>query len=95
MFKYTLCKEQSMNLGISILVIAFAIASIGLAPSLMISQSASAVSHWCENQGKSSAWVEGCKNGWSDHDKCYSYDHELNGDMAKGYKVGWSKGSCH
>jgi hypothetical protein len=46
MFKYTLCKEQSMNLGISILVIAFAIASIGLAPSLMISQSASAVSHW-------------------------------------------------
>jgi len=81
-----------MNVQISIVVIALAVASLALAPSPIINQSADA-KPWCETQGKSSNWVFGCKNGWWDHDHCQDYRPE-SGDYAKGYKVGWDKGSC-
>ena len=31
--------------------------------------------------------------GWYDHNHCLSYNPGT-GEVAKGYKVGWSKGSC-
>ena len=50
--------------------------------------------HYCtEYSGKSKAWIAGCKQGWWDHNHCKSYDPGTS-DYAKGYKVGWSKGSC-
>jgi hypothetical protein len=86
-----------MNAQIGMLVIAVGVASIALAPSLIVNQSADAQSSsskpWCESQGKSSDWVFGCKNGWWDHDHCQPYRPE-SGHYARGYVVGWDKGSC-
>jgi hypothetical protein len=81
-----------MDSKLSLLVITLAVASIALAP-LIMNQHANAVTK-CENEsGKSSAWIEGCKQGWYDHDHCKSYNPGT-GEVAKGYSVGWSKGSC-
>ena len=46
-----------------------------------------------DQTSKPHAWVTGCKDGWYDHDHCLSYSPG-SGDYAKGYKVGWAKGSC-
>ena len=76
--------------------ILLATASLALAPSLLTlgSANAAAASYYCSvEKGKSNAWVEGCKQGWYDHNHCLSYDPGT-GEVAKGYKVGWSKGSC-
>ncbi|HYF99508.1 MAG TPA: hypothetical protein VD815_05415 [Candidatus Saccharimonadales bacterium] len=82
-----------MDNHINLLVITLAVASIALTP-MVINQNANAASHYCSDQtGKSNAWIEGCKQGWYDHDHCLSYNPGT-GEVAKGYKVGWSKGSC-
>ena len=82
-----------MNFRIRILVIALAVTSMALTP-LLMNQNADATSHYCADQkGKPHAWITGCKDGWYDHDHCLSYSPG-SGDYAKGYKVGWSKGSC-
>ena len=82
-----------MHKQINLLVITLAIASIALTP-MMINQNANAASHYCSDEkGKSKAWIEGCKQGWYDHDHCLSYNPGT-GEVAQGYKVGWSKGSC-
>jgi hypothetical protein len=84
-----------VNFRINMLVIAFAVvASVGLSPSLVMNQSASAASHSCEIPGKPSDWIQGCKDGWYDHDHCMPYSPVV-GHYAEGYKVGWPKGSCH
>jgi hypothetical protein len=84
-----------MNVRISILVIALGVVPLAIAPTLIISQPADAASHWCENQGKSVNWANGCKQGWSDHDHCYPYDPDGESNaFYTGYKVGWKKGSC-
>ena len=82
-----------MKSATKLFVIVVALTLMALTPSLMFNQSAEA-NPWCESQkGKSNDWVLGCKGGWYDHDRCYSYSPE-SGDYAKGYKVGWDKGSC-
>ena len=85
--------RKLMDTKISSLVIALAVASMALTHLIMI-QNAGAASFKCENQsGKPHAWITGCKDGWYDHDHCLSYSPG-SGDYAKGYKVGWAKGSC-
>jgi len=84
-----------MKITAKLCAIVIAIASLSLAPSIIYTQPAEAASHWCENQGKSQNWVNGCKQGWSDHDHCYSYDPDGESNaFASGYKVGWKHGSC-
>lgn len=84
-----------MEITKKIAVIALVVASMALAPSIVFNQPAKAASNWCENQGKSQNWVNGCKQGWSDHDHCYSYDPDGESNaFASGYKVGWKKGHC-
>ena len=85
--------RKLMDTKISSLVIALIVASMALTPLILI-QNADAASFSCAAQkGKSSAWINGCKDGWYDHNHCYSYSPG-SGDYAKGYKVGWTKGSC-
>lgn len=85
--------RKLMNTKISSLVIALAVASMALTP-LIMNQNADAASHFCADQkGKPHAWITGCKDGWYDHNNCSSYSPG-SGDYAKGYKVGWAKGSC-
>lgn len=82
-----------MDTKISSLIIALAVTSMALTPLIMI-QSADAASFSCAAQkGKPHAWITGCKDGWYDHDHCLKYSPG-SGDYAKGYKVGWAKGSC-
>ena len=46
------------------------VTSLAMAPSLFNINSAAAVTHWCEQQGKSNNWINGCKEGWSSQEKC-------------------------
>ena len=83
-----------MDTNIKILAIALVAISIAVAPSLVVNKSVDAASHYCADEiGKSNAWIEGCKQGWYDHDHCKSYNPGT-GEVAKGYKVGWNKGEC-
>ena len=82
-----------MKIRVNIFAIILATASLALAPSLLNFESAHAAYYCTEYSGKSHAWVEGCKQGWYDHNHCLLYDPGT-GEVAKGYKVGWSKGSC-
>jgi hypothetical protein len=85
--------RNMMNTKINSLVMALAVTSMALTP-LIMNQNADAASHYCADQkGKPHAWITGCKDGWYDHDNCNSYSPG-SGDYAKGYKVGWAKGSC-
>ncbi len=88
---------EAMQITIKIALIVLAITTIGLAPSIAFNQPAKAASHWCENQGKTSEWANGCKQGWSDHDNCYKYEPDKGEttDFVNGYKVGWKKGHCN
>lgn len=82
-----------MNIKINMLLITLAVASMALSPVIM-NQNSNATSHYCANEkGKSNAWIQGCKAGWADHDNCKKYNPGT-GEVAQGYKVGWSKGSC-
>lgn len=82
-----------MNNSLRVLVIAIAVTSMALTPVLLI-QNVSAATHNCADYTqKSSAWIQGCKNGWYDHDHCYSYSGGT-GQYGQGYAVGWDKGSC-
>jgi hypothetical protein len=82
-----------MDTKIRLLFIAVAVASMALTPLIMI-QNADAASFSCSAQtGKSSDWIEGCKGGWFDHDKCLPKS-KYAGDFGKGYEVGWTHGSC-
>lgn len=79
-----------------LLVIALAVTSMALAPSLIVNKSADAANHYCiDYKGKSQNWINGCQQGWWDHNRCNPYfpDGESNA-FYSGYKVGWMKGSC-
>lgn len=81
-----------MKTRTGLLFIAMAIFSVAIVP-ILINQSADAASSCESTKGKSHAWYLGCKDGWFDHDHCYSYNGK-SGDYAKGYAIGWAKGSC-
>lgn len=82
-----------MDTKVSLLSIVITVASKALTP-LIIIQNADAASFSCAAQnGKSSDWIQGCKDGWFDHDKCLGKS-TYSGDYGKGYEVGWSHGSC-
>ncbi|HYF99671.1 MAG TPA: hypothetical protein VD815_06235 [Candidatus Saccharimonadales bacterium] len=86
-----------MQFTIKLLIIALAVTSMSLAPSLLINKSADAASHYCtEYKGKSQAWIDGCKQGWSDHDHCLGFDpgDGKSNDYWNGYNTGWDKGHC-
>ncbi len=83
-----------MDTKTSSLVIALSVASMALTPLIMNQPANAAASYYCaDEKGKSKAWIEGCKQGWYDHNHCLSYNPGT-GEVAKGYKVGWAKGSC-
>jgi hypothetical protein len=86
-----------MNVQINILVIVLAIASVASIPSLISNQRVNATlvgNTFCDNGG-SESWVDGCKQGWYDHDHCKKYNpNQGDRDYARGYKVGWDKGHC-
>ena len=74
--------------------IVIAVTSLALAPSLIAISPAEATSHYCRDQkGKSQNWINGCQQGWWDHNHCWGYNPG-SGDYAKGYKIGWIKGQC-
>ena len=82
-----------MDFRLGIIAITMVVTSLALAPSVILHQSAEA-NHYCTDyKGKSKSWVEGCKAGWYDHDLCWVFSPGT-GDYAKGYAVGWDKGSC-
>lgn len=81
-----------MEITTKMIVIVIAITSMALSPSLMFPPQSVDANTYCDN-GKSESWVEGCKQGWYDHDHCKKYN-PWKGDYASGYKVGWKKGSC-
>ncbi|MDF0682345.1 MAG: hypothetical protein P0116_15420 [Candidatus Nitrosocosmicus sp.] len=82
-----------MKIRVNMFAIILATASLALAPSLLNIESANAAYYCSDEKGKSKAWIEGCKQGWYDHNHCLAYNPGT-GEVAKGYKVGWSKGSC-
>lgn len=82
-----------MKIRVNMFAIILATASLALAPSLLNIESANAAYYCSDETGKSKAWIEGCKQGWYDHNHCLAYNPGT-GEVAKGYKVGWSKGSC-
>ena len=92
LYKHT-DSRKLMDTKLSSLVIALAVASMALTPLIMIQNAHAATSYCSDQTSKPHAWVTGCKDGWYDHDHCLSYSPG-SGDYAKGYKVGWSKGSC-
>lgn len=82
-----------MDTKISLIFIAIAVASMALTPLITI-QNAYAASFSCAPQkGESGAQIQGCKDGWFDHDHCIG-ESTYSGDYGKGYKIDWSYGSC-
>ena len=85
-----------MEITSKLYVMALAVTTLALAPTLIVINSADASSHYCRHQKvKSQNWINGCQQGWWDHNHCnpYSPDDESN-DFYNGYKVGWNKGHC-
>ena len=61
-----------MKIATKLCAIVIAVASLALAPSLIVINSADAATSYCSDQkGKSQNWINGCRQGWSDHDHCY------------------------
>ena len=59
-----------------LLVITLAVTSVALDPSLLFNKSVDATSHYfTDYKGKNQAWIDGCKQGWSDHDHCLEFNH--------------------
>ncbi len=83
-----------MEITMKLLVIAVAVISMALAPSLVMINSVDASTHYCRDYpGKSQNWINGCQQGWWDHNHCQDYSSG-SGQYAQGYNVGWSKGHC-
>ena len=84
-----------MDTKSKLFMMAISVSSLVMAPSLFNINAAYAVSNWCEQQGMSNNWINGCKVGWSDHDKCQKYNPigDTKEEVA-GYKAGWNHGSC-
>lgn len=83
-----------MKITMKLCAIVIVVTSLALAPSIVYTQPVEAASHWCQQQGKSQSWVEGCQQGWFDHDQCGIYSPEEPGAYVSGYKAGWKHGSC-
>lgn len=83
-----------MNTRTPAFTIALVVILIVLSPSLGSIKFVTASTHYCtEYAGKSQNWINGCQQGWWDHNHCWGYNPG-SGDYAKGYKVGWIKGQC-
>ena len=76
--------------------IALVVILIVLSPSLGSIKFVDASTHYCtEYAGKSQNWINGCQQGWWDHNHCNSYDPDGESNaFYSGYKVGWDKGQC-
>ena len=85
-----------MEITTKLCAIVIAVTSLALAPSLIVINSADAATSYCSDQkGKSQNWINGCQNGWYDHNHCYPYDPDGESNaFYSGYKVGWKKGHC-
>jgi hypothetical protein len=85
-----------MENKVKILIIASAMVSMALIHPLVLNKPANAAvdNTFCD-KGGSESYVDGCKQGWYDHDHCKKFNpNQGDKDYAKGYKDGWDKGSC-
>jgi hypothetical protein len=87
-----------MKTTFALFVVTLVVTLLTLAPTLLMSNPVDAASspYYCRDYpGKSQDWINGCQQGWWDHNHCYTYnaDGESNA-FASGYKVGWNKGLC-
>lgn len=83
-----------MDTNLKILLIAIVTGSMTLAPSLIFINSVDATPYYCRDyHGMSQNWINGCQQGWWDHNHCWGYSPGA-GDYSKGYSVGWTKGHC-
>lgn len=86
-----------MDTNIKIFLIALVVTSLTLAPSLIFNNSVDAAApHYCTDyKGKSQNWINGCQEGWWDHNHCNSYNPDGQSTaFYSGYKTGWNKGDC-
>lgn len=87
-----------MKITFALFVVTLVVTLLTLAPALLMSNPIDAASspYYCRDYpGKSQDWINGCQQGWWDHNHCYTYnaDGESNA-FASGYKAGWNKGLC-
>jgi hypothetical protein len=85
-----------MDTNLKILLIAFVTGSMTLAPSLIFVNSVAAAPYYCKDyKGVSQNWINGCQQGWWDHNHCNAYDPDGESNaFYNGYIVGWKKGEC-
>jgi hypothetical protein len=84
-------KPKVMVSKSKLLAMAVAIASVAILSALKANKPVNAVDSkgWCESQGKSQNWINGCQQGWSDRDHYNSYDPDgESNSFSDGYKVG-------
>lgn len=87
--------NKLMDTNLKIYLIALFGISITLTPSLIVNQSVDAKHYCTDYKAMSQNWINGCQQGWWDHNHYNPYDPE--GESAafySGYKVGWNKGHC-
>lgn len=87
-----------MKITFALFVVTLFVTLLTLAPTLLMSNPVDAASspYYCRDYpGKSQNWINGCQQGWWDHNHCYTYDPDGESNaFAAGYKVGWDKGLC-
>jgi hypothetical protein len=76
-----------MNTRMGIFIIALAIVSVALIPSLIPNKPANAQATDCPFESHTPGFVDACKQGKSDHEQCNHYNFAA--DPQEGYKYGW------
>ena len=87
-----------MHSRMQLAIVAFAVLTIAIVPTLISSQPAHAIISKCEDEkGKSHSWMTGCKDGWYEWDVCglYGAAKPPTSQYDRGYEVGWKKGEVH
>ena len=86
-----------MHFRMQVAIIAFAVSTIAIAPTLISSQPALAISKCEDDKGMSNSWYTGCKDGWYEWDVCgvYAAAKPPVSQYDRGYEVGWKKGQQH
>ena len=86
-----------MHFRMQVAIIAFAVSTIAIAPTLISSQPALAISKCEDDKGKSHSWYTGCRDGWYEWDVCgiYAAAKPPVSQYDRGYEVGWKKGQQH
>lgn len=86
-----------MNFKMQVAIVAFVVSTIALAPVLISSQPAHAISKCEDEKGSSHIWITGCKDGWYNWDVC-GVGPKIGGGTGQyeqGYEAGWKKGQEH